>query len=390
MPLADPAHPLAAVTHAAPYAYYRRLAEGPPLRFDAQLDCWLATGMAGVRAVLEHPDCRVRPVSQPVPDTLAGTPCGAIFMELVRMNDGERHAVPKQVLAQALGQVDLARLQAQTLQMASDHVPASAAQLNDALFQLPLFAMADLLGFAPAQWPALAARTRDFVACLSPLSNVAQLAGAQEAADALLQGFSRLLREVDALPGSLLAAIVTEAEAPGWHAAGSLLANLVGLLSQTCEATAGMLGNAIVALRTQPALHAQMRAAPQSWPAILREVSRHDPAIHNTRRYTAEDVDIDGVRVAAGQMIVVVLASACHDAGAHAEPDVLQRPGSPMLATPGFGHGRHGCPGQSIAHAIAAACMQAWADGLEGLPLAWTYRPSLNARIPIFSQGARS
>lgn len=379
----DPVHPLAAVTHAAPYDYYRRLAEGPPLRYEARLDGWLATGVAGVQAVLGHPACRVRPLGLAVPHNLAGTPCGAIFAELVRMNDGARHAVPKQVLARALGQVDLARLHGQALQIAGDHVPRCAAQLNHALFELPLFAMADLLGFAPAQWPALAAWTRAFVACLSPLSNGEQLAGAQEAADALLQGFTVLLREGDALPGSLLAKVVAEADGVG----GGVLANLVGLLSQTCDATAGLLGNAVVALRAQPALSTQLRASPQLWPAMLREVSRHDPSIHSTRRYTADDVAFDGVLVPQGQMIVVLLASACHDASVHAAPGrfALQRP---MLSLPGFGHGRHACPGQSIAQAIATACLQAWAGALEGLPLAWTYLPSLNARIPVFMEGA--
>ena len=364
MPLDYPADPFSAVTHAAPYDYYRRLADGPPLRFDAQLDCWLATGAAGVRAVLEHPACRVRPPGAGVPHNLAGTPCGAIFAKLVRMNEGERHAVPKQVLARALGQVDLARLQERVLQIAGNRVPGSAAQLNEAIFELPLFAMAEVLGFTPAQWPALAAWTRAFVACLSPLSNAGQLADAQVAADALLQSFSRLLRQGDVRPGSVLATIVAEADAMG----DGVLANLVGLLSQTCDATAGLLGNAIVALRAQPELSTRLRAAPGLWPAMLGEVSRHDPAIHNTRRYTADAVTIDGVNVPAGRMIVVVLASAS-DAGF------------------GFGHGRHVCPGQAIAQTIATACLQAWAGGLEGLPLAWNYLPSLNARIPVFHTG---
>ena len=363
--LIDPADPFSAVTHAAPYGYYRRLAEGPPLRFDAPLDCWLATGAAGVQAVLAHPACRVRPLGQAVPQNLAGTPCGAIFAELVRMNEGERHAVPKQVLARALAQVDLARLHGRVMQIAGDRVPGSAAQLNEAIFELPLFAMADLLGFAPAQWPALAAWTRAFVACLSPLSNGEQLAGAQEAAYALLQSFTVLLREGEALPGSLLHDIVAGTDAMG----AGMLANLVGLLSQTCDATAGLLGNATVALRTQPQLFAQLRAASERWPAVLREVSQRDPSIHNTRRYTADAVELHGIRVPAGQMIVVVLASAGH-------------------AELGFGHGRHACPGQSIAQTIATACLQAWAYGLEGMPLRWDYLPSLNARIPVFMQGA--
>ncbi|MEG1053299.1 MAG: cytochrome P450 [Janthinobacterium sp.] len=364
MPLDYPADPFSAVTHAAPYDYYRRLADGPPLRFDARLDCWLATGATGVRAVLEHPACRVRPPGLGVPHNLAGTPCGAIFAELVRMNEGERHAVPKQVLVRALGQVDLARLQERVLQIACDRVPGSAAQLNEAIFELPLFAMAEVLGFAPAQWPALAAWTRAFVACLSPLSNAGQLADAQVAAEALLQSFSRLLRQGEVRLGSVLAAIVAEADAMG----DGVLANLVGLLSQTCDATAGLLGNAIVALRAQPQLSTRLSAAPGLWPAMLREVSRHDPAIHNTRRYTADAVTFDGVRVPAGQMIVVVLASAGD-------------------AEFGFGHGRHACPGRSIAQTIATACLQAWAAALEDLPLAWNYLPSLNARIPVFHTG---
>ncbi|MGK5053195.1 cytochrome P450 [Janthinobacterium sp. RB2P8] len=368
MPLDYPTDPFSAVTHAAPYDYYRRLADGPPLRFDASLDCWLATGAAGVHAVLAHPACHVRPLGLAVPHNLAGTPCGAIFAELVRMNEGERHAVPKQVLAHALGQVDLARLHARTLHLAQEPLPGSAAGLNDALFELPLFAMADLLGFAPAQWPALAAWTRDFVACLSPLSNGAQLAGAQAATEALLQRFTVLLQDEEALPGSLLHDVVAGARQAGWHASGGVLANLVGLLSQTCDATAGLLGNAVVALRVQPELSTQLSAAPELWPAMLREVGRHDPSIHNTRRYTAQDVEFNGVLVPQGQMIVVVLASAVH-------------------AELGFGHGRHVCPGQSIAHAIATACLQAWAGALERLPLAWTYLPSLNARIPVFSPG---
>ncbi|WP_300749500.1 cytochrome P450 [Janthinobacterium sp.] len=365
MYLDDPVHALAAVTHAAPYDYYRRLAAGPPLSFDARLNCWLATGVAGVQAVLEHADCRVRPTGMAVPENLVGTSCGAIFAELVRMNEGARHTVPKQVLARVLGQVDLVRLHQSTLQIAHDHIPGNAVDLHNAMFELPLFAMAGLLGFAPAQWPQLAAWTRDFVACLSPLSNSDQLAGAQLAAASLLQRFQLLLRE---------------------PVPDSLLANLIGLLSQTCEATAGLVGNAVLALRAHGVLCAQLSADPALWPAMLREVSRHDPSIHNTRRYTACPVEIGGLALPAGQMILVVLASACHDAAAYAEPGrfMLQRP---LVPVPGYGHGRHACPGQQLAQTMAAACMQAWCETLAAMPLRWSYQPSLNARIPVFMPG---
>jgi unspecific monooxygenase len=226
----------------------------------------------------------------------AGTPCGAIFAELVRMNEGERHAAPKRALAAALGQVDLPRLHARTLRMARERPPASATALNASLFELPLFAMADVLGFAPAHWPALAAWTRDFVACLSPLSSSAQLAGAQEAAAALCNVFI-LLNEGRRGPAVCWP--------PCWHTRGQRAGTRRALHTGQSGGAAvadlrrhgGLAGQCRDCLAHAAGLHAQLCAAPQLWPAMLREVSRRDPSIHNTRRYTACSVEINGVTV---------------------------------------------------------------------------------------------
>ncbi|WP_308923932.1 cytochrome P450 [Janthinobacterium sp. J1-1] len=314
----DPDHMLAAVTHAAPFDYYRRLAEGPPLRFDAGLDCWLAAG-SGVPAVLEHPDLRVRPAGQPVPLHLIGTACGAIFAELVRMNDGARHAGPKRLLMQRLAAVDLVRLHDDTARLARAHQPGSAAQLNQLMFDLPLFAVAQLLGFAPADFAHIARWTQELVAALPVGADRATIARAERAASGLQAAFACLLPDADA----------------------SQRANLIGLLTQTCEATAGLLGNSVLALRT---------GAPTL-------------AIHNTRRFAACDVELEGVTIRQDQLIVVLLA------------------GEGL----GFGHGVHLCPGQAVAQTIVAAILAAWSGALGRLPLDWHYRASPNARIPVFA-----
>lgn len=314
----DPDHLLAAVTHAAPFDYYRRLAEGPPLRFDAALDCWLATG-SGVPTVLEHPGLRVRPAGQPVPLHLIGTACGAIFAELARMNDGARHADAKRRLTQRLAAVDLVGLHDATARLARDHQPGSAAQLNQLILDVPLFAVAQLLGFAPADLPQIAAWTQAFVAALPVTADGATMARAERAASGLQAAFDSLLPDADA----------------------SLRANLIGLLTQTCEATAALLGNSVLALCAgQPIL-----------------------AIHNTRRFAACDVELEGVTIRQGQMVLVLLAGE-------------------GLA---FGHGVHLCPGQAVAQTIVAAILSAWTGALQPLALAWHYRASPNARIPVFA-----
>ena len=87
-----PADPIAAVTHADPYPYYRALASTRPFHFDAALKLWVAASAAAVTEVLEHPAGHVRPAAHPVPPALAGSAAGDLFGRLIRMNDGVAHA----------------------------------------------------------------------------------------------------------------------------------------------------------------------------------------------------------------------------------------------------------------------------------------------------------
>jgi cytochrome P450 len=169
---------------------------------------------------------------------------------------------------------------------------------------------------------------------LPPLSTAPQVAAAHRATEALL------------------------AALPGARAAGPAdAANLLGLLSQTCEATAGLLGNCIVGLLRG--------AAPAGLVTTTMEL---DPAIHNTRRFAAREVAIGPVTVGAGQGILLVLAAAG--------------------AEHGFGHDAHRCPGQAIARTIVEQALDALLTA-EALPrVTWRYRPSVNARIPVFMEVA--
>jgi cytochrome P450 len=239
------------------------------------------------------------------------------------------------------------------------------------MFAVPVRTVASLLGFPDAQLPQVAAWMAEFVACLSPLSSPEQIAGSHRAAVALLDSFKAMLREPGlasasasggAQPGSLLAQVLAEADAAGWHNANAILSNLVGVLSQTYEATAGLVGNSIVALMRDPAKAALPGAR------LVADVMRSDPPIQNTRRFAAQDVSIGGARIEAGQAILVLLAA----------------------AGKGYGAGAHGCPGQALSQTIAAAAVDVLLRDGAPPPMAWRYRPSVNARIPEFIQAARA
>jgi cytochrome P450 len=362
--------PIIAATHAAPYPYYAELRAQGGLTFHHGLKLWVASSARAVCAVLASADCRVRPPQEPVPKPIASGMAGRVFAQLMRMNDGERQRCPRSAIEPALGLIDQAQIRAL---VAARLLSEDADGLYKAMFRGPVCVLAALLGFTPAQGRAISELTADFVACLSPLSNDLQLAAAHAAAEQLRGYFIELLAESNS---DLLTAIEQRFEGDE----DTLIANLIGLCSQTHEATAGLIGNTLVTLRRQPALS----AAPMD--ALLAEVQRFDPSVQNTRRFVVQSCEIDGVRVEAGDVILVLLASANRDPALNEHPDefLLERPNRRSFS---FGSGRHQCPGQALAMSIASATVgEILAHGVDLNRLNWHYRPSLNGRIPMFSE----
>lgn len=362
-------NPISATTHADPYPYYAELRAAGGLTFHPDLKLWVASSARAVCAVLAHADCRVRPAQEPVPKAIAGRMAGKVFGQLMRMNDGERQRCPRSAIEPELAALDLETINAL---VAARLITADADGVYKAMFRGPVCVVAALLGFTPAQARVVSKLTADFVACLSPLSDDLQLAAADAAAEQLRGYFIELLAE----PASnLLRAIQQRFAGDG----ETLIANLIGLCSQTFEACAGLIGNTLLALRRQPALRGE------SIEALLGEVQRFDPPVQNTRRFVAAPCEIAGVRVEAGDVILVLLASANRDPALNAQPEqfLVQRENRRSFS---FGSGRHECPGQALAMSIAGATVrEVLKNGTDLNRLNWHYKPSLNGRIPIFS-----
>lgn len=255
-----PLNAIAAATHADPYPWYSKLRAGLPLFYDATLNLWIASNAMAVQAVLSHAHCAVRPGHEPVPFVISGSPAGEVFGHLVRMNDGMPHSRPKLALERALLTLDLnkagerAAFHAQQYAIQGGSRHALASSLNDSIWHVPVITMAELLGFKQHQLRQVADWVGQFVCCLSPLSSAIQLASASDAAIELLRELSSLVDDSQAVPGQLLHEVLAHAASCHVNDRRAVLCNLVGLMSQTFEATAGLMGNTWVALLRQPAL----------------------------------------------------------------------------------------------------------------------------------------
>lgn len=383
-----PLDPLQAVTHGNPYPYYAGLRQQAPLTRNEPSGLWIAARAHTVRAVLADERLTVRPAIEPVPRAIAGRSAGEVFGRLARMNEGQAHRTARQALVNGLSAVDpatvfeLARTQAAAL---IERFPTNNAGLLDALaFALPAHVVAQLVGLAADD--GLEASIRQFVACLAPTSSAEALRDAHAAASRLQARLHALTLD-RAHASALVERMISGGLDRSTDLPNALVSNLLGLFSQTFDATAGLIGNSLVTLARQHELAARLCTAPADVHAFVREVARFDPAVHNTRRFARETVSLEDVTLQPGDTVLVVLAAASRDEALfdRAEQFVLDRRQDSL---PGFGSGRHACPGEAIAQAIAAgtvAELVANRFDFSHPALRWTYRPSLNSRVPKFA-----
>lgn len=371
-----PMNAIAAVQHSNPYPYYALLRQGANLTFDGTLNLWLAAKADVIRQVLVHPAAKVRPFAEAVPAHLQGSSVGQVFSQLVRMTDGAMQQQAKTwLMAQIQGWSDtlvheqtlrvIKRLQqelAVEFQQPLSGLFLHSAALNEFIQRLPVMVVASLLQFTPMQARMAATAIADFIRVLAPQSagNIAALRAGNSASELLLRQL-QAIKPPAALP---------------WQ-----LANLVGLLMQSYEATAGLIGNSLVAL-TEQQLWPTLQADPGLCLPLVAEVARYDPPVQNTRRFIHTDCEIAGIALPAGSTVLLLLGAAGRDESVYPQPEQfrLDRPVQMNLT---FSSGAHQCPGQQLALKISAVAIEfLLAQTLP--PLHWRYRPSLNGRLCWF------
>ncbi|GAU70174.1 putative cytochrome P450 [Streptomyces sp. NBRC 110611] len=115
------------------------------------------------------------------------------------------------------------------------------------------------------------------------------------------------------------------------------------------EPVTNQITTALVTLLRHPEHLAQLAGRPELLPRAVEELLRYDSAFElTTWRFFAEDADLHGTRIPAGDSVIVSLCAANRDGRRFADPDVLDfdRSPNPHLA---FGHGVHFCPGAALA-----------------------------------------
>ncbi|MFE1860913.1 cytochrome P450 [Streptomyces anandii] len=165
---------------------------------------------------------------------------------------------------------------------------------------------------------------------------------------------------------SLLGAAVGRGEISEEEAVG-----LAGPLQIGGEAVTHNCGQMLYLLLTRPELMARMRERPAERGPVLDELLRYIPhrSTVGLARIALEDVELHGVRIAAGDPVYVSYLAANRDPGVFPEPDRIEpdRDPNPHLS---FGNGPHYCTGAVVARLQTELLVGTLLDRLPGLRLA--------------------
>lgn len=127
-----------------------------------------------------------------------------------------------------------------------------------------------------------------------------------------------------------------------------LVSTVVTLFVAGHETTTHLLGNGMLALLCSDAELQRSKLNPDLIPSAVDEMARFDGSVPRSWRITKSAMEISGVSIPAGELVLPMLSSANRDENEFADPDIfnLDRDTRKHLA---FGRGVHVCLGAPLA-----------------------------------------
>ncbi|MFJ5838841.1 cytochrome P450 [Streptomyces shenzhenensis] len=369
-----------------PYDVYRRLRDSAPVHRITGPDgtpAWLVTRYDDVRDALADPR-----LSLDKRHATAGTYKGfslppALDANLLNM-DPPDHTRVRRLVGRAFTPRRVQGLRAPIRRTADALLdalgPHGTADLVAAYAApLPITVICDLLGIPDQHRLDFRVWTDSLVA-----PDPARPEAGKEAVVAMLDHFTRLLRDKRAEPGDDLLSDLIAVRDDGDRLSEDELMSLAFLiLFAGYENAVQLIGNSVLALLSHPDQLAALRRDPGLLPGAVEEFARYEgPALLAIRRFPVEDVTIGGVTVPAGETVWVSPAAANRDPARFPDPDRLDlgRDAGGHLT---LGHGIHYCLGAPLARAETEIALAALLARFPDLALGdgeLRWRRSLRAR----------
>ncbi|GAA1422359.1 cytochrome P450 family protein [Catellatospora coxensis] len=297
-----------------------------------------------------------------------------VAMDNVTTREGADHDRLRKLVAHAFAprQVEAAR----------GHIEKLVAGMLDDLERVPPGEVVDIKGRFTYLLPAhvicdlfgVPAQARDNV--LQGAVTNSKTTNTREESEANLhqwhQAMEDLVAEKRANPGSDLTSVLVQARESGsMMTSDELVGTLHVMLGAGSETLGNVMSHLIVDLLDNPEQLELIRSGQYTWEDAFAEAVRKDAAVAQLPfRYATEDVEVAGVQITKGDLVLIAYAGIGRDPEVHGESadrfDMTRQDKTNLS----FGHGPHHCLGRSLATVQAMIAIPALFERFPDMRLA--------------------
>ncbi|HTM85996.1 MAG TPA: cytochrome P450 [Mycobacterium sp.] len=307
-----------------------------------------------VRTVLRDPRFRVPQGMFLAAQGITSGPLWDRASKLIISIDGEEHHRLRRLVSKAFTPRATAQLRATIIDIITELVDRAAADghcdvVTDIARRYPIPIICALLGAPPQDWELFSDWTDDILQVFNwnAADQQPRILTAWEALDAYLDEMIADRRQ--SLTGDLTSELIRAEDDGDRLSADELRMLVAGLLMAGTDTTRNQLAAAVQVLCDHPDQWALLARHPDLAAQAVEETTRHSPIAFGTLRIALEDVQLAGVMIPAGTLVVVNTAAANRDPAVYPDPDrldITRDHTAPMLT---FGGGMHYCLGTHLA-----------------------------------------
>lgn len=268
-------------------------------------------------------------------------------------NDGDEHLRLRRIASRAFSARRIEQLRESVQRHTDELIDEMLAKPDcdikrDLANRLPVRVIIDLIG-VPQEDRDLIWEWSEAVGRLFSLDEKS-LREADEAIDAFREYVGRTVQRVrETGEGPELAKAMLDSREEEVLTEDELVAMYLLILFGGSETTTNLLGNGFLALQRNRDQWNLLVEDPSLIRGAMDELMRYDSPHHYLPRVVAEDFDLHGVTVRAGETVIIVMGAANRDAAKFADPDRLDVTRSNKREHLSFAFGAHHCLGAALA-----------------------------------------
>ena len=390
-----------------PYPTYRALRDRDPVHFAPESNVWCISRYEDVEYVLTHPELfssrtptrgsgsdlrKMGPIDRTIAVmrslwSLRVTPWAANSARMLIMEDGEVHHGLRTIVNRGFTPRRIRAWEARIDELVDGCLERARRGepfdlVHDLAVPLPVTVIAEMLGVDAGGMR----KFKDWSDLLIKMSTGSGMTESRQSGGLTVLGEMReylmpIVRARRSEPRDDLISTIVHAE-PGEKPLTDheLLMFFVLLMVAGNETTTNLLGNCVNALLEHPEVLTDVAADPSAIPGLVEETLRYDNPVQFLDREVSQDVEIRGVKIPRGEIVLVMLGSANRDERKFPDPDRFD-PRRVIRNHLAFGFGHHFCLRASLARLEATGALKKLVPELLGLERVTSKREFIDSYV---------